>query len=100
VTYLAEVRVLETLEVATQILALDAKRVHLFHRLMRRDGVVAATAEQLYLHVNTRASKVEPMGDAPYRALETLRAQHAHLSAPPAEDLRIRWRASSVNSDR
>ncbi len=55
VTLPAEARALERLYVSIRVLEVDEKRVRLFHSLhRRRDDAVAATAEQLYLHVDTR----------------------------------------------
>jgi carnitine 3-dehydrogenase len=96
VRYRAEVKALETVAVETQILALDAKRLHVFHRLMRRDGTLAATGEQLYLHVDRRASKVEAMADPMLRALQRLHAAQARSPAPAAGDLYIRWRPGAA----
>ena len=96
VRYRAEVKALETVAVETQILALDAKRLHVFHRLMRRDGTLAATGEQLYLHVDRRASKVEAMADPMFRALQRLHAAQARSPAPAAGDLYIRWRPGAA----
>ena len=41
-------------EVATQVLAADEKRLHLFQTATRRARAVVATAEQMLLHVDTR----------------------------------------------
>lgn len=83
VTHLAEAKVLEELYVLTQLLSLDEKRVHLFHQLRRnRDDVVVATAEQIYLHVNTAAGKAAPMDSQVYSSLDAIRAAHARLPLP------------------
>ena len=45
-------RAMDALYVTIQVLAVDDKRVHLFHHLRRSgDGALVATGEQLYLHV-------------------------------------------------
>src|SRR5260370_6016922 len=63
VTHKAEARALEPLYVTTRVLEVDDKRVRLFHSLhRRRDEALVATAEQLYLHVNTPPGKASPMG--------------------------------------
>ena len=62
VRHLGEAKVSEPLYVTTQLLALDEKRLHMFHRLYRgRDDVLIATGEQMHLHVDTAASKATPM---------------------------------------
>jgi hypothetical protein len=48
-----------------------------------RDQNLIATAEQMYLHVDTKAAKAAPV-DAQVRAkLEAIRAEHAALPPPP-----------------
>jgi carnitine 3-dehydrogenase len=83
VSHLAEAKVLEELYVTTQLLSVDDKRVHLFHRLRRtRDEVIVATCEQIYLHVSTAAGKASPMDTQVHSRLEAIRASHAPLAAP------------------
>ncbi len=85
VTHGAEAKALEPLYVLTRVLGVDDKRVHLFHALHRkRDGVLVATAEQMYLHVDTQAGKAAAMEAAMRDKLERLRASQASL-APPAQ---------------
>ena len=62
VRHLGEAKVNEPLYVTTQVLALDEKRLHMFHRLYRgRDDALIATGEQMHLHVDTAAAKATPM---------------------------------------
>ncbi|HEY0339417.1 MAG TPA: 3-hydroxyacyl-CoA dehydrogenase NAD-binding domain-containing protein, partial [Steroidobacteraceae bacterium] len=85
VTHGAEAKLLEPLYVLTRLLAVDDKRVHLFHALHRgRDDVLVATGEQMYLHVDTKAGKAAPMDAAIREKLEKLRASQSDL-APPAQ---------------
>src|ERR1700730_1387139 len=80
---LAEAKVLEGLYATTQLLSVDDKRVHLFHRLRRtRDDVIVATGEQIYLHVNTEAGKDSPMDAKGHTKLYAIRAAHADLPVP------------------
>ena len=68
VRYRAEARALEGLYVSTRVLEVDEKRVRLSHSLhRRRDDAVAATAEQVYVHVTAPPAKAAPM-DAGVRA--------------------------------
>jgi carnitine 3-dehydrogenase len=84
-THQAQAKALEQLFVTIQVLAVDDKRVHLFHSLHRhRDGALIATGEQLYLHVATLAGKAAPMPPTLRAKLESWRAAHANL-APPAQ---------------
>lgn len=55
----AELRAGEALHVTTQILAADDRRIHLFHGIVRNaDRVVAATGEQMLLHVDLGTKRV------------------------------------------
>lgn len=69
--------------VETQILASEGKRLHLFHTLKRvPDGEVAATAEQMLLHVDTRVQRAVEPESLVRGALERLAAAHAALPRP------------------
>ena len=84
VKHLGEAKAGEPLYVTTQLLAVDDKRLHVFHRMHRgRDDKQIATAEQMYLHVDTAAARASP-ADATIRAsLESIRRGHAGLALPP-----------------
>lgn len=83
ISYLTEARVGEPIYSTVQILALDSKRLHVFHRLFRmRDNELVATCEQMHLHVDTRAHKAVPMVPAVQTQLETIRAAHTSLPKP------------------
>ncbi len=81
--HLREVSALEPLEVRTQVLGADDKRLHLFHTLSHaRTGDTLATGEHLLLHVDTGAGRscpwVEPVAGAVAAAAEA----HAALPVP------------------
>jgi carnitine 3-dehydrogenase len=83
VTHGAEAKLLEPLYVLTRLLAVDDKRVHLFHALHRgRDDVLVATGEQMYLHVDTKAGKAALMDSAVREKLEKIRAAQSGLALP------------------
>jgi carnitine 3-dehydrogenase len=84
VAHLGEAKSGEPLYVTTQLLGVDDKRLHVFHRMHRgRDDRQIATAEQMYLHVDTAAAKAAP-ADASVRArLEAIRGGHSGLPVPP-----------------
>jgi carnitine 3-dehydrogenase / betainyl-CoA thioesterase len=85
VTHGAEAKALEPLYVLTRVLGVDDRRVHLFHALhRRRDDVLVATGEQMYLHVDTNAGKAALMDTAVRGSLEKIRTAQAGL-APPAQ---------------
>ena len=90
VVHLGEAKVGESLYLTTQILALDQKRLHLFHRLHRAaNNELIATGEQMQLHVDTAAAKATPMDPAVFRKLQSIAQQHAQLPAPPHAGRRV-----------
>jgi carnitine 3-dehydrogenase len=84
ITHTAQARVNEPLYVSTQVLRVDDKRLHVFHRMHRGgDDAQIATGEQMHLHVDSIAGKATPV-DAVVRAkLDAIRTLHAGLALPP-----------------
>lgn len=83
VRHLAEVKVGEPLYVTTQVLSVDDKRLHVFHRLYRgRDDLLVATGEQLHLHVDTAAAKAAPMTTAQRGNWDSLLRAQAGFGVP------------------
>ena len=79
----AEARCNEPIEVTSQVLAVDDKRLHVFHRLQRSsDTRLLATAEQMHLHVDTAKHKAAPIDGLVRTRLEQLAQSHAALPAP------------------
>jgi carnitine 3-dehydrogenase len=79
IRHLGEAKVGESLYVTAQVLEADDKRLHVFQRMFRgRDDKLIATADQMYLHVDTAAAKAAP-ADPKVRekAGQLLRAQAA-----------------------
>jgi len=92
-THQAEARALEPLYVASRVLEVDDKRLRLFHALHRaRDDARLATAEQLYLHVDSAAGRASAMDAGVRSRLAALQAAHARLP-PPSEAGRLAGRA-------
>jgi carnitine 3-dehydrogenase len=90
VTHGAEAKALEPLWVLTRVLGVDDKRVHIFHALHRkRDEVLVATGEQMYLHVDSRAGKAAVMEPALRDRLDRLRATQASLAHPKQAGRRV-----------
>ncbi|MGB6309136.1 MAG: carnitine 3-dehydrogenase [Steroidobacteraceae bacterium] len=84
IKHLGEAKVGEALYVTVQILAVDDKRLHVFQRMHRgRDDQLIATAEQMYLHVDTQAGKAAPADPKVRAQLESIRGDHAGLPPPP-----------------
>jgi carnitine 3-dehydrogenase len=83
VRYLGEAKAGEALYCTTQILALDDKRLHVFHRLhRRRDDAPIATGEQMHLHVDTTKPKAVSMDPGLRARLGKIRDAHASLGRP------------------
>ena len=60
-SHLREALLGDRLSVTTQVLDWDERRLQVFHSLWREgDGALLATAEQLYLHVDTVARRAAP----------------------------------------
>ena len=79
-----EAKVGEPLYATTQILALDDKRLHVFHRLYRkRDEALIATGEQMHLFVDTAKAKSTVIDPALRAKLDPIREAHASLPVPP-----------------
>jgi carnitine 3-dehydrogenase len=85
VTHQAQARAQELLYVTSRVLEVDDKRLRLFHSLHRRrdDGLVA-TAQQLYLHVDTAAGKSTPLDAAVRAQLAAVQTAQAQLPLPAA----------------
>jgi carnitine 3-dehydrogenase len=84
VSHSGEAKAGEPLYVTTQLLAVDDKRLHVFHRMHRgRDDKQIATAEQMYLHVNTVEVKAAPADSGIRAKLEAIRRAQAGLPLPP-----------------
>jgi carnitine 3-dehydrogenase len=85
-THLFHLRQLEAgdrVEVTTQVLGADEKRLHVFHTVLREgeDAPVAA-AEQMLLHVDTGSGRAAPARDGVRESVERLRDAHASLPRP------------------
>lgn len=79
----AEAKLGDALAVSSQVLAADAKRLHLFHRLHRAaDDAVLATAEHMLLHVALTDGKVCPARPDIADRLAALAQAHAGLPRP------------------
>jgi acyl-CoA thioester hydrolase len=83
VRYLREVKESDPLRVRCQLLAYDAKRIHLFEELVHAtEGWVSATCETMTLHVDMTNKKVAPWPGNVMGALEQMQTAHARLPIP------------------
>jgi len=80
---LREVGAAEPFQATTQILAVEDKKLHLFHRLTAtREGTLLATAEQMLLHVDTKAGRTVPAEGPILARLQRIAVAHADLPKP------------------
>ena len=85
-THLSHLRQLEAgdvVQVTTQVLDADEKRLHVFHVLLR-DGEndPVATAEQMLLHVDTTSGRAAPAREPVRERVAELTRRHAELPRP------------------
>lgn len=81
--YLQEVSTGEPLRFTTQLLGVDAKRMHIFHSMFHgQSGDLLCTTEQMLLHVDTKAGAACPIRADVLEALGAIREAHASLPAP------------------
>lgn len=84
ISYLREASVGDEVEVTTQLLGFDEKRLHYFHTMSNVEkGFQMATLEQLAVHVDLSKRKVEPLPDEPRRLLAEMMEAHSALPRPP-----------------
>ena len=72
-----------TVRIATQIVAIDEKRLHLGHEMFALDGDHrCATQELMFLHVDLAARRVSPFPPDMYERVSAAAAAHAGLPMP------------------
>jgi carnitine 3-dehydrogenase len=85
-THLSHLRQLaagDAVEVTTQVLGCDEKRLHVFHVLLREgEPEPVATAEQMLLHVDAASGRAAAARDGVRSHVERLRDAHALLPRP------------------
>ena len=82
-SHLREALLGDRLSVTTQVLDWDERRLQVFHSLWREgDGAVLATAEQLYLHVDTVARRAAPAAPTVLERVQRIAEAHAALPRP------------------
>jgi carnitine 3-dehydrogenase len=82
VRYLAEIHAGETITLTTQVLDGAGKRLHLFHRITRGDGTLAATVETMLLHTDLAHRRASLPAPHVAEALAALAAAHASRPRP------------------
>ena len=88
--YLREAALGEPIRVSTQVLGVDAKRLHFFHSMRHgSSGELLCTTEQMLVHVDTAAGRSAPIRPGPAAALAAVAEAHASLPAPPQAGSRM-----------
>jgi len=83
VAYVQELKLDDPIRVTYQLLDWDDKRMHFFAEMYHaRDDYLAATSEQLSLHVDMQTRKAGPFPTAAERRIGALMAAHRQLSWP------------------
>lgn len=84
VHYLNELSLDDDVEIHLQLIDYDVKRVHFFEQLYhKKEGYLAATSEQLGMHVDMTTRRSAPFPDKVLAELEKLQAAHRALAIPP-----------------
>ncbi len=84
VTYLQELVLDDPVKVTFQLLDWDTKRLHFFEQMYHaEDGYLAATSEQIALHVDMGERKSKPLPEAVQTRLDALMGLHEGLAKPP-----------------
>jgi len=79
--FFRELKAGQPLAVETQLIGFDDKRMHLFHHMFRRRELIA-TAEQMLLHVDSKAAKASPIPPEQAAALAAIAEAHRGLDRP------------------
>ncbi|MES0003334.1 thioesterase family protein [Mesorhizobium sp. M0051] len=82
VCYVRELHLGHSVTATFQLLDNDEKRLHFYQELRHIDGWLAATSEQLSLHVDMAGPKVVPFPADILAGLERLQANHALQDVP------------------
>ena len=83
--YRRELKGSDAVRVTLQLIDYDDKRLHFYEEIRHAaEGWVAATSENLSLHVDMRARKVVPFPDRILDNLAVMKAAHGRLPRPEA----------------
>jgi acyl-CoA thioester hydrolase len=82
-SYRRELTLGDTVRVTLQLMDFDEKRLHFYMEIRHAgEGWVAATSENLALHVDMATRKVRPFPDDIMTNLAVMKATHARLARP------------------
>ena len=90
VHYLQELSLGDEVEVHFQLLDFDSKRIHFFEQLYHcQEGYIAATSEQIGMHVDLATRRSAPFPATAMEKLELLKTAHNSLEIPAQVGHRI-----------
>ncbi|MCF8465859.1 MAG: thioesterase family protein [Sneathiella sp.] len=96
VTYLQEVYENNPLTISVRVLDCDEKRMHLFLEMRHRDeGFLAATSEQMILHIDKSGPRAAPMPEYLQTRLQEHKDRDAAVPKPEQAGARIGIRHKS-----
>lgn len=82
VTYVRELHQGQKVYATFQLIDHDEKRLHVFQELYHEDGWLAATSEQLALHIDMSGPKVAPFPEDVAANVKAMAGQHTALPRP------------------
>lgn len=83
VTYLDELKEGDPVRIDYQILDWDSKRLHIFGRMYHgTDGYLAATSEQMCIHVDMKTRRASPMPESAQEKAKLFASAHTTLPRP------------------
>jgi carnitine 3-dehydrogenase len=90
ISFLEQTQADDLVEVSTQLLASDDKRLHVYHRLSRPDdGAVLAESEQMLVHVDTHRGRAAPAEPDVLERVARVAKAHAKLPRPERAGRRV-----------
>ncbi len=99
VCYLQEVKEGDPLEIFVRVVDCDEKRIHLFLEMYHQtEGYLAATSEQMIIHIDSSGPKATSMPKHIQDNLEKLKADMAHLPTSPHQSSQIGIRRKKVDA--
>lgn len=81
IRYLAEILAADRLHITTQVLRGEDRKLHLFHRLWRGDGMLSATVETLLLHADLASRRSSHPDAHVLHAITKFAAAHSARTA-------------------
>lgn len=84
VSYIQELMRNDPIRVELQLLDYDSKRMHFFEQMYHAEqGYLAATSEQICMHVDMQSRRSAPFPDAALTKIKAIMASHRDLERPP-----------------